>query len=85
MVGSLRSYDRCCNGVITSKYVELYGRLEVICDDSKFVILREMVQVSFDLIGTNGFQVKGGNLFLFVCLFFVWYGGKIPVFLNICI
>ena len=50
----------------------------MICDDSKFVILREMVQVSFDLIGTNGFPVKGGNLFLFVCLFFVWYGVKSP-------
>ena len=45
----------------------------MICDDYKFVILREIVQVSFDLIGTNGFQVKGGSLFLFVCLFFGFF------------
>ena len=45
----------------------------MICDDYKFVILREIVQVSFDLIGTNGFQVKGGNLFLFVFFFVFWF------------
>ena len=59
LLGSLRSYDGCCNENDTSKYNFALG---YVCSDfSMLVMSYKISEVYFRLLGTKGFHVMAEN------------------------
>ena len=59
IIGSLRSYDGCCNENVTIK--SNLGLGQAFCDYSKLVTLYKIGDVHFHLLSRYGFHVKAKN------------------------